>query len=410
MNGKNLLILVILAAIMVALAIGTSKKNRKSSPAAIGKYVFPSLVVDEIEKITVHSTEGTTTVARINDVWSVIERQNYPANFEKIKEYLVKISDMKIGQVAKVDEAQKIKMKIVSPAGISSNLMHNAGRLLELKGKGDSVMASLVIGEARLKKSEYSTPDFPGYPDGQFISPDGGKNVYLVNTSLSELPSNPKDWMDQELLNVASSDIKEISIAGQGKPALTLSKKPGKTSLEVDGLATNEVTVESKMYGIESALSYFKFDDIADESLKAEQTGLAKPAVFKVITQKGEIYTVKIGNENETKDYRYCKIEAGLKDAEKHAKPKDDNEKKRVEEAAKERKELEEKIRAINEKTGKWTYMVSSGKFESMLSDRSVLVEKKKEEEKKNEDKTDQNNPSTAISPKDKQETPGQKQ
>ena len=81
-----------------------------------------------------------------------------------------------------------------------------------------------------------------------------------------------------------------------------------------------------------------------------------------------------------------------------------------VEEAAKERKELEEKIRAINEKTGKWTYMVSSGKFESMLSDRSVLVEKKKEEEKKNEDKTDQNNPSTAISPKDKQETPGQKQ
>ncbi|MDD4872362.1 MAG: DUF4340 domain-containing protein [Kiritimatiellae bacterium] len=387
MKGKNLLILIVLAIVLAALAVKKEKVNTKSPPDVIGKQVFPDLAVDQVEKITVYSGEGTATVVRADDIWTVPDRYNYPADFSKVKDYLMKFSDMKIGQVMKLDDKQKTAMRILSPGAGTSNITKPVGTMVELGGKGNAILASLLIGEARMKKPGSDMPDYGGYPDGQYISSDGGKNVYLVNTALNELPANTKNWLDQEILNVMSSDIREISITGPGRKDTKLAKKKDSTSLEVEGLATNEVTAASKMYSIESALTYFKLDDIADPSTKIEQSGLDKPVLFKAVTQKGEIFTVKIGKKKESTDLLYCKVEAALKDTGKQPEPKDENEKKKAEQATKERKELEDKIKSLNEKLSKWIYLVASQKIDTMTPKRETLIEKK-EEKKKEENKT----------------------
>src|SRR3989339_640879 len=185
MKGKNLLVLIVLAVVLVIVAVNTSDNGSKSKPNVIGNNVFPDLVADDVEKIVITSTEGTTTVARVNDIWSVPDRFNYPADFNKLKDYLLKVSDMKIGQVMKLDEKQKASMKLTPTSATK----------LEFVGKNNSTIVSLLIGEARMRKPAGDMAEFGGYPDGQYGSPDEGKNVYLVSTALSELPLNSKNWL-----------------------------------------------------------------------------------------------------------------------------------------------------------------------------------------------------------------------
>lgn len=379
MKGKNLLVLIVLAVVLAIVAVKTSDNGSKSSPNVIGKPVFPDLVADDVEKIVITSAEGTTTVARVNDIWSVPDRFNYPADFNKLKDYILKFTDMKIGQIMKLDEKQKAAMKL-TPA---------TGTRVDLVGKNNATITSILIGEARMRKPAGEMAEYGGYPDGQYISPDNGKNIYLVSAALSELPLNAKNWLDPDLLNVMSSDIKEISITGPDRKDTKLIRKKDNTGFELDGISTNEVTVDSKMYSLESALSYMKLDEVADPSLNSEATGLDKPTVFKATTHKGEFFTVKLGKKKDGTDYRFCKFETALIPAEKQPDAKDENEKKKMEEAAKARKELEDKIKGINDKLSKWTYLISAQKADTMTPARDTLFEKKKEEKKEADDKTE---------------------
>ena len=378
MKGRNLLTLIVLAVVLVVVAVNTSNNGSKSTPNVIGKSVFPDLVADDVEKIVITSSEGTTTVvARVNDIWSVPDRFNYPADFNKLKDYMIKFIDMKIGQVMKLDEKQKTAMKLTPTTGTK----------VDLVGKNNTTIASILIGEARMRKPAGEMPDFGGYPDGQYVSPDKGKNVYLVSAAISELPLNSKNWLDQDLVNVMSSDIKEISITGPDRKDTKLIRKKDNTGFELDGISTNEVTVESKMYSLESALSYMKMDEVDDPSLNNDTTGLDKATIFKATTHKGEFFTVKLGKKKDGTDYRFCKVEAALKEAEKQPEAKDDNSKKKIEEAVRERKELEDKIKGINDKLSKWIYLISAQKVDTMTPARDTLFEKKKEEKKDTDNK-----------------------
>ena len=379
MKAKNLIFLIVFAVVLVGIAVKTSEKNSKSVPDIVGKPVFPELAVDQIEKIAISSHEGTATVAIAGDIWVAPDRYNHPADFSKVKDYLVKLSNLNIGQVMKLTDKQKADLRIVPPSATGKN----TGTLVEMYGKGNSVLASVLIGEARMKKPAGEEPDYyGGFADGQYLSSDGGKSVYLVNTAFNEMPLTSQKWLDADIVNVMSSDIKEITIAGPGRKDVKLLRKSDGSPLEVEGIATNEVTAASKIYSVESALTYFKMDDLADPMLGADKTGLDKPIIFKAVTQKGETYSAKIGGKKEGTDYRYCKLEVTLKEAEKQQAPKDDAEKKKQEETAKARKELEDKTKSLNDKLVKWTYLIASQKVETMTPLRETLIEKKQEEKK----------------------------
>jgi hypothetical protein len=295
----------------------------------------------------------------------------------------MKFSDLKIGQLVTLDSRQKASMQLIQPGQLSSsNAPAGPGVVIELRAKGGKPLASLLVGETRVRKAAGEMAGFGGYPDGQYISPDGGRTVYLVDTTFSDLPLASRNWLDGEILNVQSADIDEISISGPDRKDVKVVKKKDGFGFEVDGLATNEVTSSSKIYSVEGALSGFRLDDVADPSTTVEQAGLDKPTVFRAVTRKGETYIIKAGKKKDGTDYRHCKIEASLKDAGKSQEPKDEAGKKAAEAAAKERKDLESAINALNGKTARWTYLVSSTKLDGMMPLREVLVEKKKDEAK----------------------------
>lgn len=390
MKGKNLLILVLLAVALAALAVLTSRKEKELAPDLLGRYVLPNLPVNDIEKIVVYSEQSTVTVTRVDNVWLSPDKFNYPVDFGKVRECLLKLAELRIGQMVQVDNDERSELKIISPLGELPSDSHGIGTLVELRGKGDKKLASLLVGDTHQRKTQGRGISFGGYPDGHYVSPDNGGTIYLITETLDDLPRDVKNWLDTNLVNVPSSDIKEVTISGPRRDTVRLTRKKDGGGLDVEGLSAKEETDSSKLQGIESALSYLRFDDIADPSITEKELDMGKPVIFKALTQKNEVYTVNIGGSPEGSNNRYVRIEVALEKpdkpvlpaAETEGKKKDspqDTEKKQADE----RKELEIKIKALNENLRKWTYLMASYKTDSMTATRNDLV---KEKEKKKEE------------------------
>ena len=381
MKGKNLLILVVVAVILAALAFMSSRNKARTSPDVIGKLVLKDLALNDVEKLVVSVPSCAMTFTRENDTWVAPTRFNYPADFQKIRGILLKLSELKVGQVMRLTDSQKASLKIVAPTSGSTT---NSGTLLELFGPKDTKLATVLLGESRQRKVDANRGfgGFGGYPDGRYLSIDGGKTVYLVADTLEDVSSQPKDWLDAELLSVNGTDISEVTITAPDKKELRLLRK-GTSSLEVEGLAADEETEASKIYGIESALSYLRFADVADPSLPDTKTGMDKPSVFKVTTSKGQIYTAKIGASPTNSTERYVRFELALKPADTNAPASTEagstNAVSAAADAAEARKQLEEETQSLNAKVGKWTYLIESYKTDSMLSTRESLVKKKEQ-------------------------------
>lgn len=141
MKAKNLIILGASAAVLVAVAVRFSRETPDAAAERVGQPVFPDLPVNDVEQVVITTPEGTATVARAADTWAVPARFGYPADFEKIRGLLLKLSRLKIGQVVTVGDAQKASLKMVAPGGGA-----NAGTSIDLLGAGGKQIASLLIG------------------------------------------------------------------------------------------------------------------------------------------------------------------------------------------------------------------------------------------------------------------------
>lgn len=366
MKAKNLTILVVLAVVLVGLAYITSSRKTKitTAPAVMGQYVLPSLqepeTLNNIEKIIFLFSGTTVTVTKVNNVWVAPEKYNYPVDFGKVRDFLLLLAELKIGQVVPPGKGQHEAL----------NLEHT-GTLVECKDKTGKKIASLIAGKEHMKAPSSDTffgGRFSSYPDGRYIAVD--EKVYLVTETFSNLPENEKGWLDNDLVNVSSSEIIKITVTDPKGKTLTLKRPDDGEDLTLEELSRKEEMDTSKVNSLASVLSYLTFTDVADPNLSDKETGLDKPLVYIAKTKQGKIYAIKIGGSPEESDDRYLRISASLEP------PPDST----GEETEKKKEELEKstrEVRELNEKVGKWTYLVASYKVAGVTTKRDDLVKKK---------------------------------
>lgn len=412
MKGRSAIILVLVAALLVGIAVLSQKKEqqRESSGIVAGKLLLPDLPVNDVEKIVIKSADGSATMERIDDTWVSHDKFKYPANFNKIKEAVVKLSEVKISQQVTATDAQKEKMNMLMPSQTATN-KSGMGTAVELLGAAGKKIASLLVGGARERKSE---PGGYGYPDGQYVSTDGGATIYMLAENMNNLSANSRDWVEAEIFNVPLADISEVSITGPDRPAIKLARKPGETTYTLEGLAADEELEISKVNSIEGALGYMRFTDIADPALNDMMTGIDKAVIYQATTKSGEVYTARIGSTISTNSRdRYVKFTVDLK-PQPPAPPVPAGTNAVAGSATnapgvmskEDRQKLEEKVKTLNAAISKWTFIVETYKHEPLTVPRMDLVKKKappaepkKEEGKADQKKTDVKQPEKTEQP-----------
>ena len=344
MTNKNLVILAAAAAVLGGAAYFCNSGRRIKSSNLNGKPVLPAFDVSEVAKVDVG---GKVILSASDSGWTLESLHGYPADVTKIRENLLKLKELTVGQTAR---GRKIE----------------SGTKVDLKDAKGTVLASVTLGEQHMSKPRGQAAQFGGggYPDGRYVK--FGDGVVLVKDALDAFDGDPKKWCESRICSVSSSDVKDVSYTKDGK-TVKLSRKDSTWTLE--GLGEKEELDTSKTYSLDSALSYLDFNGVADPKKPETEFGFATGSVYTVSLKNGQSYTAKVGGASGSD--RYFKVSAAFS-------PVGTN--------ATENATLEKAVKDFNAKTGKWTYMISSYSADSMSKSRSDLV-KAKEEPKKEEKK-----------------------
>lgn len=394
MNRKQLTLLIVVGAVLGGLGWLAWRKQQtpfKESMAQVGEQLFPNFPVNDVERVTIRVSTNEFTLLKKEDIWTIGERGNYPANWNNISDFLRKIYDLKVAKPVKIGASRLAALQLLPP--------EKGGTLVEFKDKTGKVIKTLTLGAQHKREAGGDSPFGGGsWPDGRYVMVGTNlQTVALVQEPFSNVEAKPEEWLNKDWFKVEK--LKAISVVTTNATNNWKIERESETGeWKLVDAKPGESLDTGKSSGVTTALSYPSFNDVATNASPAV-TGLDKPAVTATLESfDGHVYTAKVGSKVGDDSYYFQIATTGSFPKErapgKDEKPEDKEklDKEFNEKAAKSQEKLK------NEKAyEKWTYIVSKWTVEPLLKERKDLLAEKKEEPKK-EDSNKEEKPAPPTS------------
>lgn len=227
MNTKQMLLLGAAATILCGAAYWLNGSSRRSqAPKLNGQVVFPALDIASIASVSVGDKFSLVSG---EDGWTLKSAHGYPAAREKILENLMKLAELKVGQVVRGKQIAKSEALVVKDAD----------------GK---CLASLDLGEKHAKW---------GY--GRYASFEGA--TVLLSDALDAFDGEVRSWCETKL--ATEPYVNFTSVADPALEAGVTGFNTGAVCrVAVSGEGTNKVYRAAKLGAKDASGNvYFKFDD-----------------------------------------------------------------------------------------------------------------------------------------------------
>src|SRR5881628_2104374 len=382
MNQKQLLIIVVVALVLGGFVLYSNKQKSASfqrGERIAGEKLLGDFPVKDVAHITLRQRTGEVNLVKA-DVWTVKERDGYPAHEEDIIEFARKLWDLKAAQSQKIGESQLGRLELLPPDKGATN----SGTLVELKGKDGKLIKSVVFGKKSMRESgESSLGGSGGWPNGRWLYlPDKPGTAYLVSEAFSEIEPKPERWLKKDMFKVEK--LKVVSVTHTNATnSWKLTRETANGVLSLADAKPGEQLDTGKSSPAGNALSYPSFTDVISPQAKPEETGMDNPILAKLETFDGFSYTVKISTKtNDDNYYVNTTVSADLPGERTPGKDEKPEDKEKLD------KEFKEKTAKLKEKLDKekayekWTYLVSKWTIDPLLKERKDLFAEKKEEKK----------------------------
>ena len=177
MTTKNLVVLVGAAAVLGGAAWCLSSGSKPSGAELNGKAIFPKIEMSEVARVELGDK---LKLASSDKGWVVETYHNYPADHAKLTENLLKLTELKVGQVARGKKLESTDA-------------------LTLKDVSGKELASLQLGEKHAKWGHGRYATFAG-------------ETVLVSDSLDAFGADGKSWVDTKIVDtpwISFNDIAE---------------------------------------------------------------------------------------------------------------------------------------------------------------------------------------------------------
>lgn len=275
MNNKSLIGLAVVAVVLGGAAYFLNSGSKGSAPRLNGKAIASGLKVADVARIEIG---GKLTLVAGDKGWSVETLNGYPADREKIAENLLKLSELKVGQVVRGKTLDNPTPVVLRDA---------AGREL----------VNLPLGEKHAKWGHGRYAAFAG-------------ETVLVSDTLDAFDGDAKSWCNTRIASIPSADVQAVSYA-HGKELVELEKGTNST-WTLKGLTAKEELDTSKTYSLDSALAYLNFNSIADPKLTEAELGFATGYVYTVTYKEGSNAVTRVatvGNKVKGSSDRYFRMD-----------------------------------------------------------------------------------------------------
>jgi len=356
MNARIALALVVLLAIIGGTALVYNYKERSDradNVATLGRPLLPDLKVADIATIRIVEPKATLTLKREQDTWVIAERRNFPADLGKVREFVVKLLELKVGQSEPIGEKDRARLNL-----------DESGTQLEFLGGDGKPLARLTVGKKYFKREVENAEKASA--DGRFVArPAEPGTVYIVSDPMAQASARSAQWIDHSSFQVEKVKTMEVRLS-QGEAAgeqWRLSRSGDNAEWKLEPLKAGEKLDTGRANAATYSLSLLELADVAPDD--AKDTGLDKPATINATTLDGLSYDIKVG-KLEGENYYVRFSSSGTPPAES---PGPDAERL---------KKLRERL-PREKKLAEYVLLIPKSKLEDTLKPRAELLEKKPE-------------------------------
>ncbi|MCU0771172.1 MAG: DUF4340 domain-containing protein [Verrucomicrobia bacterium] len=383
MNQKQLLLLGLVLGVLGGAALLLLKRDsasvQRGGPGESRPLLGTLPVGEELAQLSLQQGSNTLTLVKQEGQWGVQEREGYPADYSQITRTVLKLRDLKPGQIEPVAASQLERLELLEPGAAPGG-----GTLIEFRDKTGQGLASLLLGKTQLRKdsspSPYGDPGEREIPVGRWVmNPQDKTRAALVSDTLSDLQPQPQAWLNKDFFKVEKIRSIEVAHPFEATNSFKVTRETEAGEWTLTGLSDTEQLDTRKTSSFNYALSSPSFNDVLIAADTA-QLGLDQPTVLRLETFDGFSYELKAGTNHNgnialrvTVQGTYPRQREALEGEEDSVKLEKDKE------FADTLKTRDAKL-AREQALAKWTYQVSSWTLDSLLKKRADLLQAKESE------------------------------
>jgi Domain of unknown function (DUF4340) len=307
MNARVATILVMLLAVLGGGALLYQQQERARRPenvGTLGRTLFKDLKAADIVAIKIVEQKATLTVQRKDERWVIAERADFPADLAKVREFVLKVIGLKVGQSEPLGEKDRARLNLDA-----------SGTRVEFLGADGKPLGALVVGRKHFKR-EVENPE-KAIPDGRFIVlPDEAGTAYLVADPLTQATVKTAEWIDRSSFQVEK--VKRLEVRYPRSGGWRIERAGDNADWKLVGAKPGEKLDIPRANAASYSLQLLELADVAPKD--ATDTGLDKPTSVDATTLEGAAYAIKVGKlvgDNYYVTFTASGIKPDAKDAER---------------------------------------------------------------------------------------------
>jgi hypothetical protein len=373
MKGKTFAILLLVAGLLVALALIRTGKDAGTTGPKMGEKLFVDLPVNQVAAVTLADAENRTTLVKGETVWQVQERSGFPADFDQLRDIVVKLSRLKIGRSFPGDPESLVRLSLLLPSDSNASAR---GTRITLKDAPGKTLADIVLGQIRSKED--------GGSGGQYLKKADDDTVYLVDASFRFLKTAPTEWLQKEILNIKADAVESVACyAGEGQePVYTLVRAEKGKDAELAAIPEGRSADANRIDQVMEALAPLTVEDVQPAD-GPSAIASERPRLVYHLFDGREIDIFPASEGDESYSLQVAAREPSVEETPSAVEtlPEKDEAKEQKEEDAENVKEpAPRSAKEINDALGPWIFSIKKWQFDSFVTQPESLLEEVKKE------------------------------
>jgi hypothetical protein len=282
MNARIAAILVVLLVVLGGGALIYQRQESGRQPgntASLGQPVLKELKAADIATIRIVQPKSTLTLQRKENGWVIAERDGFPADLARVRDFVLKALALKIGQSEPIGEKDRARL----------NLDESATQV-EFLAAENQALGKLLVGKKYFKREGENADKAPG--DGRFVMlPSDPKTVYVVSDPLTQASTRTADWIDRSAFQVEK--VKTLELRYPDGSGWRIERNADNAEWKLVGARPDEKLEVTRANSASYSLGLLELADVAPKEVK--DTGLDNPTLINASTLDGLAYAIKVG-------------------------------------------------------------------------------------------------------------------
>jgi len=369
MKGKTFLILLVATGLLLVLWFFRFGVDEHTGQVKMGDKLFAGLPVNAVTTVTIADSENRVVLVKGDKVWQVEDRVGYPANFDQLRELVVKLSRLKIGRSFPASTESLIRLSLMA---LSSTDTSFTGKQVTLTDASGKILADVILGQSRETDS--------GEGGGQYLKKVDADTVFLVDGSFRFLKTEPAQWLKKEILDVNAEEVQSVAcyVGDVRTPIYTLLRPEKGEMARMTPVPPGRTADPAKIDQVFDALAPLALDDV--QAADGEPR-LLEPEQPRLVYHLYDGRQISLFPYSDGKDRFTLRVTAEDSIAEPPAdsapNPQSVDEKTQAEETA---APAPKTARELNEALSPWVFSIKKWQFDSFITQPGSLLEEVKKE------------------------------